>query len=234
MISVREVRKAYGKRTVLDGLSLQVRPGAVSLLVGTNGAGKSTLLRILCGLTRSDAGSVGLNGIDLATQRNPALAQLSYLPQAPSFHPRLTTRQVAGYYGRLRRRTADDVTQELAAWELLDHANTITSHLSGGLRQRLAITIFALARAPILLLDEPGLSLDPLWRAKLQTFLMGEARAGRTVFVATHLLGEWEGRVDTCFALRHGRIECELPPHRLREAFAAHEGVTVPIPEGVE
>jgi len=234
VISVHQVRKAFGRRLVLEGLDLAVAPGAVSLLVGANGAGKSTLLRILSGLARPDAGEVALNGFDLRTQRRAALSQLSFLPQSPSFHPRLTTREVATYYGRLRRRTDDDVTQELAAWQLLDHAKVVTSHLSGGMRQRLAIVIFALARAPVLLLDEPGLSLDPFWRVKLQTFLLEQARGGRTVLVATHLLGEWEGRVDRCFALRGGRVAGELPPERLREAFAAEEGISLPISEGVE
>lgn len=234
MITVQEVRKAFGPRAVLGGLNLEVRPSAVSLLVGANGAGKSTLLRILSGLSDPDAGAVLLNGVDLLARRADALAQLSFLPQAPRFHPRLTTRQVATYYGRLRNRSADDVTHELAAWELMGHANVVTSHLSGGLRQRLAIAVFALARAPILLLDEPGLSLDPFWRARLQTFLMEEARGGRTVLVATHLLGEWEGRVDTCFALKNGRIERELPADRLREAFAASEGMALNLPEGVD
>ncbi len=234
MIRVRQVRKAFGSRAVLDGLDLAVGAGAVTLLVGANGAGKTTLLRILTGLIDPDAGSVTLNGVDLLRYRAKALGEISFLPQAPQFHPRLTTRQVAGYYGRLRDRSSDEVARELAAWDLANHANVMTSHLSGGMRQRLAIAIFALARAPILLLDEPGLSLDPFWRARLQAFLTEEARHGRTVFIATHLLGEWEGRVDTCFAIKAGRIEGELPPDRLRAAFAASEGMAVNTPEGVE
>jgi ABC-2 type transport system ATP-binding protein len=234
VISVDQVRKSFGHRVVLDGFDLEVRPGAVSLLVGANGAGKSTSLRILSGLLQPDGGRVRLNAIDLRAHRSAALSQLSFLPQSPNFHPRLTTRQVASYYGQLRRRTDNDVMQELAAWQLLDHAHVVTGHLSGGMRQRLALAIFALARAPILLLDEPGLSLDPFWRARLQTFLMDEARAGRTVLVATHLLGEWEGRVDTCFALKGGRVAGELPAHRLREAFAAQERAPLPVSETSE
>lgn len=92
------------------------------------------------------------------------------------------------------------------------------------MRQRLALAIFALARAPVLLLDEPGLSLDPYWRDRLAEFLAEEARRGRTVLMATHLLGEWEGRADTCLLMRDGRIAGELPVDRLREAFAAEEG----------
>jgi ABC-type multidrug transport system ATPase subunit len=91
------------------------------------------------------------------------------------------------------------------------------------MRQRLALAIFALARAPVLVLDEPGLSLDPFWRDRLAAFLTEEAQRGRTVLTATHLLGEWEGRVDRCVLMRDGRIAAELPPGHLRAAFAEAE-----------
>ena len=219
MIKVRCVTKAFGARPVLSGLDLHVQSGAVHLLVGANGAGKSTLLRIVSGLLQPDEGSVELNGQDLHATRHLALGQLSFLPQAPRFHPRLTTRQVAAYYGRLRGRTAADVERELVRWELRDHARMSTAHLSGGMRQRLGLAIFALAAAPVLVLDEPGLSLDPQWRAQLQQYLMEQAREGRCVLVATHLLGEWEGHVDTCYVLEQGAIARTLPPHQLRAEF---------------
>lgn len=218
MIEVERVTKSFGKRRVLSELELTVDAGAVHLLVGANGVGKSTLLRILAGLSQPDAGAVRLNGHDLRDPRR-ALAQLSFLPQAPRFHPRLTTRQVALYYARLRQRAAKEVDAELARWEIEDHADEVTHHLSGGLRQRLALAVFALAKAPVLLLDEPGLSLDPAWRERLQQFLSESARQGTTVLVATHLLGEWEGRAGVCHLLEDGRITRQLPPDNLRDAF---------------
>lgn len=223
MIIAEGVSKRFGERAVLRELDLSVQPGAVNLLVGANGAGKTTLLRILTRLATPDEGSVTINGVSLVDEPARALAQLSFLPQAPRFHSRLTTRQVASYYGRLRQRDENDVDAELARWELTGHAGVATGKLSGGMRQRLALAIFALARAPVLLLDEPGLSLDPYWRDRLAAFLADEARRGRTVLMATHLLGEWEGRADVCHVMRHGRIAGELPVDRLREAFAAEE-----------
>lgn len=234
MIIARGVSKRFRSRAVLRQLELVVRPGGVNLLVGANGAGKTTLLRILARLADPDAGSVLLNGADLQADPRHALAQLSFLPQAPRFHPRLTTRQVATYYGRLRRRTREEVEAELGHWELMEHATVMTQQLSGGMRQRLALAVFALARAPVLVLDEPGLSLDPFWRDRLQQHLTAAARAGRTVLVATHLLGEWEGRVDACHLMKDGRIAGELPPDRLREAFAAAEGMPPPEPRTAE
>jgi ABC-type multidrug transport system ATPase subunit len=234
VIAINGVSKRFRNRVVLQQLDLAVRPGGVNLLVGANGAGKTTLLRILARLAEPDAGSVVLNGIDLHAEPERALAQLSFLPQAPRFHPRLTTRQVASYYGKLRRRLPGEIEAELKQWELTEHAAVMTHQLSGGMRQRLALAVFALARAPVLVLDEPGLSLDPYWRDRLQQYLTAAAREGRTILVATHLLGEWEGRVDTCHLMKAGRIAGELPPDQLRAAFAAAEGLPAPERSGAE
>src|SRR5690606_9206067 len=103
------------------------------------------------------------------------------------------------------------VGAELHAWGLDEHLRATTAELSGGLRQRLALAIFALARAAVLVLDEPGLSLDPAWRLRLQQHLSREAARGAAVLVATHLLGEWEGKVDRCVLMESGQITATLP-----------------------
>lgn len=219
MISIRNLKKSFGAHRVLDGLDLVAEPGAVTLLVGANGAGKTTALRLLAGLAEAEDGEILIAGHDLEKSRRDALSHLSFLPQAPRFNPRLTTAQVAKFYGQLRGRERDAVAAALGTWGLRDHAKTPTGKLSGGLRQRLALAVFALAEAPVLLLDEPGLSLDPEWRQRLQIFLTEQAHQGRTVLVATHLLGEWEGLVNRCVLIEHGRCTGELPPERLREGF---------------
>ena len=230
MIEVRQIGKAFGRQVVLRGLDLTAPRGAVSLLLGDNGAGKTTLLRIVAGLSRPDAGYIRLNGYDLQASPRNALAQLSFLPQAPRFHARLTTRQVLHYYARLRNRSTDEAEEELARWALTEHARHRTADLSGGLRQRLALAICALARAPLFVLDEPGLSLDPHWRARLQEFLAEEAARGATVLVATHLLGEWEGRADRAFVLEHGAVAREAPVDALRDALVVRASERPPLP----
>jgi ABC-2 type transport system ATP-binding protein len=219
MILTRDLEKAFGKRNVLAGLDLVAEPGAITLLVGANGAGKTTTLRLLAGLADPDGGTIAIAGQDLRRARQQALAHLSFLPQAPRFHPRLSTIQVATFYAQLRGRERRDVVRALGDWGLSDFAQVPTAKLSGGLRQRLALAVFALADAPVLLLDEPGLSLDPEWRQRLQDFIAAKAQRGGTVLVATHLLGEWERRADRCLLIENGRAGGELPPDRLRDAF---------------
>jgi ABC-2 type transport system ATP-binding protein len=219
MIQTQQLTKSYGRKTVLRDISLRAGKGQVTLMVGPNGAGKSTTIKILAGLIRADGGSALLNGFDIVRQRIAAQRSLAYLPQQPSFHPRLTCLEVLRFYAGLRGipRTRCDATLELAG--LGEAADTRTRELSGGMRQRLGIAYLLLADAPVLLLDEPGLSLDPGWRKRLQETLHFESRRGKAVLVTTHLIAEWNKVADRCLLCRDGAIEQELDPSDLTHDF---------------
>jgi len=219
MIGITGLTKAYGRQRVLDTLSLAVAPGEVVLLVGANGCGKSTTLRLIAGLSVPNAGRIVVQGRDVETERSAALAALSFLPQSPRFHDRLTVEQILAFYARLRGLPASRVDAVAARWGLDEYRRVVTGRLSGGTRQRLGLAVLDLPDAPVLVLDEPGLSLDPDWRRALQSHLHRVAAQGRTVLVATHLLGEWEGQADRCLVLDGGQVEREVPSTRLREAF---------------
>jgi ABC-type multidrug transport system ATPase subunit len=219
VIEITGLSKSYGDRAVLRHLTLTVQPGDVALLVGANGCGKSTTLRCVAGLSVADAGQVRLRGEDVLTAPARALSALSYLPQSPRFHERLTVAQILAFYARLRALPADRAQVVAARWGLREFLHVPTARLSGGTRQRLGLAVLDLPDAPVLVLDEPGLSLDPDWRRALHQHLRQMASAGRTVLVATHLLGEWEGQADRCLVLDDGHVEREVSSEGLRDAF---------------
>jgi Cu-processing system ATP-binding protein len=219
MIEVSRLSKMYGRQRVLHDLSLAVGAGELALLVGANGCGKSTTLRLLAGLSKADGGRMLINGHDVVADPAAAQAAMSFLPQSPRFHARLTVTQILAFYARLRGLPAERVGTVLARWGLETYRNVVTGRLSGGTRQRLGLAVLDLPDAAILMLDEPGLSLDPDWRRALQQHLRGQAAGGRTVLVATHLLGEWEGQADRCLVLEGGQVEREVASEHLREAF---------------
>ena len=212
MIETEDLRKSFGAKEVLRGLSLQAQPGEITMLVGANGAGKSTTMKILAGLIAADSGAAFIAGHDVVHAKREAQRALSYLPQNPEFHPRLSCLQVLNFYSRLRGVDRARNAEMLEQLGLTSAAHERTGALSGGMRQRLGIALFFLPDAPVLLLDEPGLSLDPGWRNRLQEMLNAEAARGKTVLMTTHLIAEWNGVAQRCLLCHRGRIERELDP----------------------
>jgi len=219
MIRAESLCKNYGRKEVLRGISFEARANEVTLMVGPNGAGKSTTIKILAGLIRSNGGNASVAGYDIAKQTIAAQRSLAYLPQRPNFHPRLTCSEVLRFYARLRGVPSSRCDAMLKVTGLEDAPDELTSKLSGGTRQRLGIALLLLADAPVLLLDEPGLSLDPGWRKRLQETLHFESRRGKAVLVCTHLIAEWNDVADRCLLCRDGVIEQELDPSNLRHNF---------------
>jgi ABC-type multidrug transport system ATPase subunit len=155
--------------------------------------------------------------VDVARHRLQAQHGLAFLPQSVVFDPRLSCRQVMRFYARLRGVESRRIPQLLALVGLDENADKRTGELSGGLRQRLGLAVLLLPEAPVLLLDEPGLSLDPEWRVTMQEILRRKAAEGACVLVATHLLAEWNGVADRCLSCRDGKVLSEIDPNLLRQ-----------------
>jgi ABC-2 type transport system ATP-binding protein len=219
MISTHNITKSFGCEAILRGISMQAEPKQITLMVGPNGAGKSTTVKVLAGLIRPNSGTALINGFDVVQQRIAAQRSAAYLPQRPSFHPKLTCLEILRFYAGLRGVPASRCEAMLQLTGLSDVARMRTEKLSGGMRQLLGVAFLLLADAPVLLLDEPGLSLDPGWRKWLQQKLRFEAERGKTILVTTHLIAEWNDIADRCLLCRNGIIERELDPRNLPNDF---------------
>lgn len=219
MISTKAITKSYGRNRVLREMSFSAAAGQITLLVGANGAGKSTTIKVLAGLIRPNSGTARIDRFDIVDQRIAAQRSLSYLPQRPSFHPRMTCGQILRFYARLRGVAGSRYEAVLELTGLREFERIYTSELSGGTRQRLGIALLLLPDAPVLLLDEPGLSLDPSWRKRLQAMLRFETERGKTVLVTTHLIREWNNVAHRCLLCRDGKIHRELDPSDLPHNF---------------
>jgi ABC-2 type transport system ATP-binding protein len=230
MIAVEALTKSYGRNLVLRGMTFSAAPREITLLVGANGAGKSTTIKVLAGLIRPQKGSAHINRIDIVDQRIAAQRSLAYLPQRPSFHPRMTCAEILRFYARLRAVAASRYEAVIDLAGLREFERVRTSALSGGTRQRLGLALLLLPDAPVLLLDEPGLSLDPGWRQRLQDTLRFEAERGKTVLVTTHLVREWNNVAHRCLLCRDGKIERELDPTNLPHNFDEMEHVAPDAP----
>lgn len=207
MIELVGVQKAYGGRTVLAGADLVVKPGEAVALVGGNGSGKTTTLRCIAGLARPDGGRVQVCGIDVLTHPRQALERLSYLAQRSAFPGTVTVREVLGVAAQLRKQPARAVDREIEQCGLAGVADRLVSQLSGGEHQRLALAVTFVADAPILIFDEPSVSLDPAATRMLIARARELRRAGRAVLYTTHVAADIDALATRVALLRQGRIE---------------------------
>lgn len=231
-IEVDGVTVRYGEVRALDGVTLRVRPGTVTALIGMNGAGKSTLFKTVTGLIRPDRGEVRLDGVSPATARKRGL--VGYVPQSEdvdwTFPVSVRDVVMMGRYGRLgptRRPKAADraaVDEALERVELTALADRQIGRLSGGQRKRAFVARGIAQDAPILLLDEPFAGVDKGSEATIVRLLRDLAADGRTVLVSTHDLHALPSLADEAVLLLHrvvfhGSVDDALAPERLARAF---------------
>jgi ABC-type Mn2+/Zn2+ transport system ATPase subunit/ABC-type transport system involved in multi-copper enzyme maturation permease subunit len=226
MIQIQSVSKRFGSRQALDAVSLQVKPGEVTLLLGANGAGKSTLLRCLLGITEFE-GSIRVDGLNPLVDGRAVRALVGYMPQSGGLHPDLTVLDTMHLYADIRRVPRERCALLLKEAGLEDHTRVDVGDLSGGLRQRLGFALALLADPRILILDEPTSSLDAASRDWLAATLRALAADGRTVLVSTHAGQELLAAGDRRVVLEEGRLTSDTAAWAPGGASAG-ESVTPP------
>jgi Cu-processing system ATP-binding protein len=213
MISLDGLRKAYGARPVLDGVSLALEPGRITALVGPNGSGKTTMIKCVLGLARADAGRVLVDGVP--TDADGAYrARIGYAPQAPHFPANLAVGEVFAMLQALRPGTKVDESL-LESFGLRAEWHTPVGTLSGGWRQKVSLAAAWLFRPDALILDEPTAGLDPIAAGLLKHALRGFRTEGRTVLITSHILSELEELADDVAFLSDGRLRFAGPVHAL-------------------
>ena len=216
--------KIYGKRTVVDGVSFEVREGEVVGLLGANGAGKTTSFRMSCGLIPANAGKITLNGLDVTSwpmYRRAREGRLGYLPQDRSVFGTLTTEQnlVAAMeflgYSRAEQKVA--LEESLEKFNLKHIRATKvrmggSGGLSGGERRRLEIARALLAKPRILLLDEPFANVDPITVEGIQAVVRQLADEGIAVLITDHQVDETLAITDRSYIVSKGKVLCAGTP----------------------
>ncbi len=219
MIVLDGLRKAYGNRLVLDGVSLSPLPGRITALAGPNGSGKTTLIKLLLGLARPDAGRILIDGepIDVAGRYR---ARIGYAPQAPRFPDNLAIGEIFAMLKALRPGAATDETL-IDAFGLRAEWETAAGVLSGGWRQKVSIAAATLFAPDVLVLDEPTAGLDPISSGLLKAHLRHERQRGRTILITSHILSELEELSDDVAFLSDGRLRFGGPVAALLEETGA-------------
>ena len=221
MLEIANLRRAYGDRLALDGVSLAVRPGEIAGLLGANGAGKSTLLRTAAGLQPPDEGSVCIAGHDVWGSPLPARAALGYAAEEPAFHEELSAAEYLVFVASVRGLRPDDARERTFALadalELRERLDDPVRGYSHGMRKKLSFLAAVLHRPAVLLCDEALEGFDAPSALAAKSELRTLARAGCAVLFSSHVTETVERLCDRAVILRRGRIAAELA----RDAWGA-------------
>jgi len=221
MIHIEHVTKKYGECLAVDDVSLEIRKGETFALLGPNGSGKSTLLRCLLGLAVPSHGTICFGDLDLHKNPRQVKSLMSYLPQRVSFPDSLSAREVLTFYSRLRRLAPSRVDQILSSrrFDFDGFAEKPVCDFSGGMTQRLGLAVACLPDAPVLVLDEPTVSLDPGGAIRFREFLLELKGEGKTIIFSSHMLADVEQLADRVAILVGGKLVALESIGDLREAL---------------
>jgi ABC-2 type transport system ATP-binding protein len=223
ILEAHAVGKRYGRgRWALRNVDLAVPEGSITALVGPNGSGKSTLLKGWIAYERPTEGRLLVDGIDPWRRRSAAIQRIGYVPQAPSLYRELTVAEHLRLAATLRPRfDAPLATRRLDELDIPLAART--AELSGGQQAQVTLAIALGTRAPVLLLDEPLASLDPLARREFLHVLVDAVRAdGATALLSSHVITDIEQACDRLLVLGAGRVLLDLS---IGDAIAEHRVV---------
>jgi ABC-2 type transport system ATP-binding protein len=224
-VETDELVKAFGAFVAVDHVSLQVNRGEIFGFLGPNGAGKSTTIRMLCGLLTPTSGRAIVKGLDVAIKPEEVRKNIGYMSQKFSLYDDLSVEQnidfFAGMYGVPRELRRERKEYVLGMANLKERHNAMTSTLSGGWKQRLALGCAILHAPPILFLDEPTSGVDPIARGAFWDLIREMARTGHTIFVSTHYMDEAEYCHRLALMYR-GRVIALGAPADLRAGLSTH------------
>jgi len=214
--------RKYGHNQALNSFSLGVDEGELFALLGPDGAGKTTLIRVLCRLLDPDSGSVTINGLDMQQQYDDIKPILGYMPQQFSLYPDLSVEEnmtfYAGMYGVTGQAYRDKRDQLYQFSNLGPFAKRRAGALSGGMKQKLALSCALIHNPRLLILDEPTTGVDPLSRRQFWEILLQLKSQGVTILISTPYMDE-VARCDRAAFIFGGRKLAEDHPDQLAAAF---------------
>ena len=208
LLATENLTKKFGRRTAVDGLSLEVHRGDVFGFLGPNGAGKSTTMRMILGLVHPTAGSVRIGGMDTACSRRELLARVGAVVEAPGFYHHLSGWENLRIFSALGGGASDaQITEAIDVVGLLGREHDRVGTYSHGMRQRLGIAQALLPEPELILLDEPGDGLDPRSNLEIRRLIRRLADERQlTIFLSSHFLHEVEQLCNRVGILNHGRL----------------------------
>ncbi|MBP2113784.1 ABC transporter ATP-binding protein [Paenibacillus silagei] len=200
-------------KPVLHDIGLQVQPGEMVGLIGLNGAGKSTTMKHILGLMSPHKGEITVQGKTRSSDPESYHSALSFVPESPLLYEEMTVREHVEFTARaygVERSDYESRTSQLAAlFNMEDKMDTLSSHLSKGMKQKVMIMCAFVARPALYVIDEPFLGLDPLGIRSLLDFMLDLKKSGASILLSSHILSTIENYCDRFIVLHGGKVIAE-------------------------
>ena len=212
-IEIRDLRKVYGDKAAVDGLTLTVPQGCFFGFLGPNGAGKTTTIKMLMGLAPPTSGSIQLLGLPMPERSLEIKQQIGLVPDESMLFDRLTGGEFIEFVGRiygldraLARARADEL---LDLFELSNLPNKLIAEYSKGMRKRVAMAAALIHRPKLYLMDEPFEGVDAVGARLMKDILLDQVRHGATIFLTSHVLEVVERLCERVGIIHEGKLIAE-------------------------
>ncbi len=208
MIEITDVRKSYGNKHAVNGISFEVKEGEILGFLGPNGAGKSTTLNIITGYLSADSGTVKIDGTDILQNPIKAKKDIGFLPEIPPLYLEMTVLEYLNFVYDLkgcklpRKQHLKEICEVVKIWDV---ANRLTKNLSKGYRQRVGIAQALIGNPKVLIFDEPTIGLDPRQIIEIRNLIRMLGKE-HTIILSTHILPEVQAVCDRIVVINKGEI----------------------------
>ncbi|MBO5524744.1 MAG: ATP-binding cassette domain-containing protein [Roseburia sp.] len=230
MIEIEHLVKRYGSHMAVDDLSLQVEPGKIYGFLGPNGAGKSTTMNIITGYLAATAGTVKINGADVALEPEKAKRCVGYLPELPPLYMDMTVKEYLDFAAELKKiekgKRAEQVAEAMEMTGITDVSGRLIRNLSKGYKQRVGFAQAVLGKPEIIILDEPTVGLDPKQIIEIRDLIkkLGESH---TVILSSHILTEISAVCDHVFIISKGKLVASDSTENLLERMTGNQQISL-------
>lgn len=221
MIKINHLKRAYGDFVAVNDVSFSIEKGEIVGLLGHNGAGKTTIMKMLSGFLEASAGTIEIDGFDMASHRSDIQQQLGYLPESLPIYPEMSVADYLDYAANLKGLNGEEARHEIRhaikATQINSKLLSPITTLSRGYKQRVGVAQAIIGKPKLLILDEPTNGLDPTQTQHMRE-LIREIAKEATVILSTHIMQEVDALCDRALIIRGGELAMDARLEALRHS----------------
>ncbi|MES2393425.1 MAG: ATP-binding cassette domain-containing protein [Acidobacteriota bacterium] len=235
IVDLQNIRKVYGSKVAVEGLTLSIEPGSMYGLLGPNGSGKTSSIRMMIGMTIPDSGTVNLFGQPF---NRSLLTRVGYLPEERGLYKKMKVLDQLVFLGSLHGLDTSLARKRSLEWcerlQIADVVNKKTEALSKGMQQKIQFIASLLHRPELIIMDEPFSGLDPVNAQLLMDELLDQRARGRSVLFSTHRMDQVEKFCDSIALISRGKlllsgtmreVKSKYPRNRVQITFTGKENL---------